>query len=360
MGAQRKRILINALHTVTGGGLTYLAGILPELARDARFEWLLLAPEETLARLHVPAGVEVKVAPRLGFWGGHFYEQLKLPFLCVGWGVKGTLCNANYVPLLCERPMPIIHTTSKAAEQAVGWRMKVYWKVLKALTTVSVWTSPVVFAVARHVAAEYATNRWLMKKVRVASPGVEVVAKAERDMDLVVSVGDFYAQKDYPTLVRAFALLRERRPKVRLMIVGRPVEAQVRDEILRLVRELKVADAVTLTGAVPHERLMQTLAKAGVFVSTSKAETVQLPLLEAMAAGVPVVAGEAPHTLEFVGEAGVLVPTAKGGDIAAAFAVAMYGVLENRVIAEALAKKGLTRVKEMTWARAATVILSAL
>lgn len=48
MALRRKRVLINAMHASTGGGVTYLKGIVPELARDERFDFTLLATKPLL------------------------------------------------------------------------------------------------------------------------------------------------------------------------------------------------------------------------------------------------------------------------------------------------------------------------
>ena len=354
--AKRRKILLNAMHASTGGGVTYLRGILPELARDERFEWTLLATEKALAGWELPAGVDVKIAPEMGFAKGHMWEQFVLPWLACRWGMHTILCNANYTPLLALRSVPIIHTTPRAAGQAQSRGMKLYWQVLKVLTRLSVWNASVAFSVAQHVIADYTGVRGA-KKVRVASPAVNVsVQEAVRDPNLVVTVGDMYAQKDYPLLVRAFQVLREKRPGTRLMIIGRPVDARVRDEVLALVRELKLADAVTLTGGMPHERLLHTLARSALYVSTSKAECFNIPVLEAMASGVPCVLPEADFQREVAGDTAVYVQVDKGGNVAAAFAVAMYGILENIQLADTLRGKGLMRAANYTWAATAKVI----
>lgn len=357
MPMRRKTILINAMHATTGGGLTYLRGILPELARDERFKLILLAPEAALAGWELPADVEVKVAPKLSFAKGHMWEQLVLPWLALRWGACVMLCNANYAPLLAWCSVPVIHTTPRAAGQAQTESMKLYWKVLKVLTKLSIWNAPLAFSVAAHVVRDY-VGESAAKKVLVASPAVDgvVASSVERDANLVVTVGDFYAQKDYLTLVRAFKILRDKRPGTRLMIIGRPVDARVRDEVLALVRELKLADAVTLTGGMPHPKLMDVLARASVYVSTSKAECFNIPVLEAMASGVPCVLADADFQREVAGDTAVYVKSDQGGDVDAAYAVAIYGLLENAMLADSLRVGGLRRASGYTWATTARVI----
>jgi glycosyltransferase involved in cell wall biosynthesis len=361
MPKRPETVLFNAMHTTTGGGMTYLRGVLPELAKDDRFKWILLAPAKTLEGTWVPPQVEVKVAPELGFAKGHLWEQLVLPWQAWRWGAKTILCNANYAPLLAWRSVPVIHTTPRAAGQAQTAGMKLYWRVLKLLTRLSVWNAPRAYSVAHHVIADYASPR-SARKVRVAPPAIASVKvePTERDPNLVVAIGDFYAQKDYPLLVQAFAKLYAQRPASRLMIIGRPVDPRVRNEVLDLVRELKLSQAVTLTGGMPHDKLMQVLDRAAVFVNASKAECFNIPVLEALAHGVPVVLPDVDFQFEVADHAGVYVPVDKGGDVAAAFAVALYGVLENSVVAEALRKKGRERAKLFTWAATAKTIADGL
>lgn len=352
------RILINALHTVTGGGLTYLNGILPELVRDERFEWVLLLNPDAVGKVKVPLKMEVKVAPHLSFATGHLYEQLVLPVLCRLWRVKAVLCNANYVPLLAPRPMPIIHTTPRAAGHAQSAGMRLYWKVLAWLTRVSVIRAPVAFSVANHVIADYAAPR-VAGKVRVAHPAVAPVAAgapSAREADMVLTVGDFYPQKNYPLLLRAFKVLRERRPASRLVIVGRPVDGRVRDEVLALIRELDLSGSVTLTGAVPHDALLNTLHRAAVYVNASGAECFNIPVLEALVCGAPCVLPDADFQREVAGDAAVYVPVEKGGDVASAFAVAMFGVLENGSLADGLRRAAQRRAADFSWEKTAEVL----
>jgi glycosyltransferase involved in cell wall biosynthesis len=105
---------------------------------------------------------------------------------------------------------------------------------------------------------------------------------------VVLSVGRLVRQKDFATLIRAFAYVRATRP-VRLMILG---EGRQRHALDRLARELGVADDVALPGYVmnpfPH------MARAGVFVLSSLWEGLPGGLVEAMSCGCPVVSTDCP------------------------------------------------------------------
>ncbi len=360
----RNTALLNALHTTTGGGLIYLQGVLPELARDERVAWQLLVTPATLAKLNVPSTIKVRLAPTLGFGVSHLWEQLVLPVLAHVWGCRIVLSNANYGPLLAPRASVILHTTPRAAVAWHGWFWKLYWALLRGLTRLCIWRAPVYFSVAQHIVADYAPPA-RAARVPLAPPAIDHTAIAAmqvqaqpRDPNLVIAVGDFYPQKNYPLLLQAFAKLRATMPHARLMIVGRPVQATVRDEVMRLARELDIHGGLTLVPGLPHTQLLKALALAGVYCSTSSAEAFNMPVLEAMACGTPVVVLDTPFQREVAGEdatmAAVLVKPE--GDVAAGLAIAMLGLLATPSLAGLMSRRGLERAQQFTWAATARTL----
>lgn len=103
-------------------------------------------------------------------------------------------------------------------------------------------------------------------------------------LDIVVgTVGGLRAEKDHDTLLRAFAALRDT-PASLLLVGGGPLEADLR----RTANELGIADRVEFAGAVLDTA--PWYARLSVFVLSSRTEQMPIALLEAMAAGLPVVA----------------------------------------------------------------------
>jgi glycosyltransferase involved in cell wall biosynthesis len=118
-----------------------------------------------------------------------------------------------------------------------------------------------------------------------------VAAEAE----LVLAVGGLRAQKDYPTLLRAVAAVSRSRPRLRCLIAGEgPDQAALRQQI----EALALREVVTLLGE--REDVPALLSAADLFVMTSLYEGCSYSLLEAMAAGTPVVARRAPGVEETV------------------------------------------------------------
>jgi glycosyltransferase involved in cell wall biosynthesis len=107
-------------------------------------------------------------------------------------------------------------------------------------------------------------------------------------------------------LIRAFAKARQKYSELRLVLIG---DGTARQSLEALAAELGVNDQVTFLGAVPFEEIPRYLKAADVFVFASVTETQGLVTIEAMAAGLPVVAVDGPGTRDIVqhGKQGILV-----------------------------------------------------
>jgi len=122
---------------------------------------------------------------------------------------------------------------------------------------------------------------------RISAP-VEHPWFSPGQLPVFLGAGRLTVQKDFPTLVKAFALVRSDRP-CRLVILGEGVE---REAILKCAAELGVADDVDLPGFVPDP--IPWMARAAGFVLSSRFEGLGNVLVEAMATGTPVVATDCP------------------------------------------------------------------
>lgn len=115
---------------------------------------------------------------------------------------------------------------------------------------------------------------------------------------VVLGVGRLRPQKDFETLLRAFASLRERRA-ARLVILG---EGPARSKLEGLARELGISEHFALPGFVRNP--FAYMARAGVFVLSSKFEGLPGALIQAMACGCSVVSTDCPSGPREILEAG--------------------------------------------------------
>ncbi len=124
--------------------------------------------------------------------------------------------------------------------------------------------------------------------------------------EVLLYIGRLSEEKDIEFLLEVLALIADERPRAHLVLVGKGPEEQ---PLKRLAQKLGLAQQVIFVGATPHEAVPHYAAMADLFVFPSQADTQGLVLIEAMAAGTPVVAVEALGSADVLAEGGgVLVP----------------------------------------------------
>lgn len=128
----------------------------------------------------------------------------------------------------------------------------------------------------------------------------------KKDCPTILAVGRLTEQKDFATLVKAFAILRKEMI-ARLVILG---EGELKDDLEKIVGELGISEDVSMPGFVDNP--YQYMNNASVFVLSSQWEGLGNVLIEAMACGCPIVSTNCPSGPEEIlvsGKYGHLVPT---------------------------------------------------
>jgi glycosyltransferase involved in cell wall biosynthesis len=123
----------------------------------------------------------------------------------------------------------------------------------------------------------------------------QVVRKAKGwGQDIVlVSVGRLAKEKNQETLLQAVGQVMQTHANVRLVLIG---DGDERKSLQKLAQQLGIVDRVELTGNLPHEEVIAHLKGADIFCFASVTETQGLVTMEALAAGLPVVAVDATGT----------------------------------------------------------------
>lgn len=163
---------------------------------------------------------------------------------------------------------------------------------------------------------------------------------------LVLRLGGYTGRKNVSLLLDAWPEIRQA-TGASLALVGPP----------QAMRAERLAAAPSLVGVsvldyVPAELVPRLLASAHVLVSTSRYEGFGLPPLEAMTAGVPVVALRTPFHEEVCGDAALLVE-----DDSEALAAAVVRVADDDELRERLGAAGRDRAPRFSWARSAELLL---
>jgi len=361
-----QKILVNALHTQTGGGLVYLNRILPYLASEKDFEIILLCQEVYKERLNIPENVKVEaVNIPCSFAYVHFWEQCVLPFKARKMGAKLTFNIANYAPIFAPKPV-VFMTNNPEVRHYAPLKWQVYWHVLIWLTRLSVWVSPLSLSNGEYLKKVYLGGIFkpLQKKIRSTPAACDYSggkAKKRQEHQLF-TVGDFYAQKDYPTLIYMVDELKKRFKNIELIIVGRFVHADVEAEVKSTIAKLRLEDNITLKGAVPHDEVLDLYAKSTVYVSASDAETYPLTLLEALKTGTPAVVKDYAFNREVAGDdAALYAPVSKGcKENGKAFAAKVTALLEDASTYKALQKAAEEKAANSSWEATASAVIKAL
>jgi glycosyltransferase involved in cell wall biosynthesis len=200
------------------------------------------------------------------------------------------LLNPGFTaPILCGCPqVTVFHDLQhKRHPEHFRWLDLLFWRFLL------FWSAHVSTAL---IADSEATRADLLRfyrlpddKIRVIPLGVDPkffeIAKSRRPEPILLSVSTLHPHKNLDRLLRAFAVFRSTRPEFRLVIAG--LRGFDTANLERLRQELGLTDAVEFTGWIPRKDLYVLYARASAFVYPSTFEGFGLPVLEALAAGVP-------------------------------------------------------------------------
>jgi glycosyltransferase involved in cell wall biosynthesis len=199
------------------------------------------------------------------------------------------------------------------------------------------------------------------RKVRVVELGVGrrffAIGEQRRPESLepyILCVSTLRAHKNLDRLIRAFARFLRTKPEFQLVIAG--VRGSQTKEIERLITELGLKDFVKLAGWVPREELYSLYERAWAFVYPSSFEGFGIPVLEALAAGIPTACSaiEPLHTL--AGKAALQFDPENQD----AMADALLRLTSDEPLRERLTAAGPERAAQYSWRTTAQRTLEAL
>lgn len=162
-----------------------------------------------------------------------------------------------------------------------------------------------------------------------------------------MAIGTIEPRKDYPLLVRSFDAVAAVHPDVALVIVGGAGWGA--EAFAEALATSAAKDRIVRPGYLDDAGLSATLSGAAVLAYPSLYEGFGLPPLQAMAAGVPVVATAAGAVPEVVGDGAWLVPSGDGDALAAR----LVESLDGGEAVDALVARGRARATDFSWERCA-------
>jgi glycosyltransferase involved in cell wall biosynthesis len=298
------RVVVDALAARTGGGLTYLRSLLPAAsAADPELEFTVVASRGDVlppsARITV---VEIPAAAALG--RRLLWEQARLASMARDLAADVIFAPSEIAPLRAGLPVvlgfqnPNLFVPPLPAEPL---RQRLRFRALLLAARASATRADALVFVSngfRRIAEPRLPPTSVPRfTVTVGiDPRFTPVGNAgpfESLRPYVLCVADVYPYKGLPVAVDAFAQIAARRPELRLLLAGRPVDGRESARVDERIRRHDLGDRVTRLDTVPYEEMPSLYRGAVCFLFPSMVESLGLPPLEALACGVPVAAASA-------------------------------------------------------------------
>jgi len=204
------------------------------------------------------------------------------------------------------------------------------------------------------------------EKIRVISPGIDlgnwkqierqdlerIKTNLKLPSDFLLFVGAHEPRKNLPNLLKALRLVHDRYRKVPLVLVGR--KGQDSDNVQKDIQKLALDSWVKTLGYMDEAELKYVYRLASVFVFPSLWEGFGIPLLEAMASGLPIVTSRTSALPEIAQDAAVYTDPNDPEDIA----TKIIHVLKDQTLRDKLISAGEKRVEFFSWEKVASEALN--
>ncbi|MEL6927023.1 MAG: glycosyltransferase [Cyanobacteria bacterium J06600_6] len=264
------------------------------------------------------------------------------------WAVVGSMGHVNVVASMATKlsgvktKLLLVEHNTISANQIKLKRSKLVFQLMKWLYPTADGVGGVSVGVSRDLEQCLGLKPESVRVLHNPVVNEDLIAQSQADLDhpwfaadtppVFLAVGRLSPQKDFPNLLKAFALVREHK-SARLMILG---EGEDRSALESMIKDLGITNDVLLPGFVSNPYAY--MRHASCFVLSSRQEGLPTVLIEAMACGCPVVSTDCPSGPDEIlagGTYGILAPVKDS----AALGRGMLATLENPTASETLKKR---------------------
>ena len=362
------RIGVNALYLLpgeVGGTEIYLRGLIGALAEiDCANQYFVFTNRETDSDraplvpkrpnfMHVRQPLSAASRPARILW-----EQTVLPVAAARLRLDVMLNPGFTAPLFCSCPqVTVFHDLQHMRHPEYFRRLDLpFWKFFLFW---SAHVSRLVLGVSEVTARDLALYYRLPEcRIRVTRLGVDpvffTVGKRRSPEPFLLAVSTLHPHKNLDGLLRAFMIFRRAHPEFRLVVSG--VHGFFTSPLHDLRDSLGLKTAVDFPGWIPREDLYDLYARAWGFVYPSLFEGFGLPILEALAAGVPAACSAIEPLSGIAGDAAVQFPPR---DVDA-IAEAMLRITDDEALRQRLSEAGPQQASQFAWTKTAEQTLAAL
>jgi glycosyltransferase involved in cell wall biosynthesis len=360
------RVLLNAVAAKMGGAANYIRTLARELADADQHEFLFLVPGSQAAAIReiaphirvIASDIAEQPFPRR-LW----FDQLELPGILRRERIDVLFSTGNFATFGCPcRQLLLVRNSlyfsslyrSKILPHK-SWKIRAGEALRRWLVCRSAMASDVVLTPSQAMLDELRTavhlRGALVNPYGVARQRFRSMEKAfAEDGRVSLLFTSLYSEhKNVGTLFRAVLELAASGQKCRLITTADPdwekIDNSIRESDRKLAYGLKGRALVEFTGVLTGSALDQLYARADIFVYPSVVESFGHPLLEAMAAGLPIVAADVPINRELCGDSAAYFSAFDPDDCARA----VDKVIRDPQFRHLLAQNGIRRAKEFRW-----------
>jgi glycosyltransferase involved in cell wall biosynthesis len=369
------RIGINALYLLpgkVGGSETYIRNLVQSLSKlDRDNTYVIFINKESIGIFQelaprliiVPCPIQATNRPIRILW-----EQLILPFQIRSLKIDVLLSAGMTAPFFSPVPSILVIFDLQHVNQPQNFsRLHLFF--LKTIIDLSAKTSDGIITISEHVKKD------IIKYYKIGAENIAVAHLAVNHelffplgIDNLSSIRTKYKlparyllyaaallpHKNHARLLQSFKEVVKGIPGTTLVLTGAWDKGH--EKIASLISELGLQKDVIMLGWIPFEDIPILYRGAEIFIFPSLHEGFGLPILEAMASGVPVVCSRIEPLVEIAGNAAVLVDPYDKSDIVRG----MLSVFRDKALRMKLIEAGILRAKTFTWERTASNTLAFL
>lgn len=330
--------------------------------------YIFVKPDEDRACLNATPNFHIVEIPSVNYV---VWEQLLLPFYAQKYGLDILHCTSNTAPLLLSMPLILTLHDVIFMEKTTGentssnyqkygnmyrkWLVpKIVRKCKNIITISEVEKANITQTLGLKNESVTVVHNGVSQRFG-KKPSLDVMEKIKINLglmdDFFLFLGNVEPRKNVKNTVKAFVAFAEQNPTVKLVITG--LKSSFIEHILIEINKKDLLNRFVLTGFVDETTLLTLYAEAKVFLYPSLREGFGLPILEAMAFGIPVVTSNISAMPEVAGDAAFMVNPYSVEEITEGMTTAY----QNESLRKTKIVLGFERPNLFTWQNTAIKIL---
>ena len=179
----------------------------------------------------------------------------------------------------------------------------------------------------------------------------EIKNKHTQGKNYFVFVGSLHPRKNIVNLLKAFALFKKETGSDLMLVLAGPAYWGLK-EIKNTIEENNLRPDLVITGRLPDEELAAVVGSALALTFVPYYEGFGIPLVEAMAAQIPIITANVTSLPEIAGDAALLVDPFNSVEIKDA----MLKIYQDQELSKTLVQKGITKRQDFSWDRSADLL----